>query len=179
MNKVGKMSRFGFVVGAITAMMTVLQTRSFSQPRSRASETEAGTDAMTTLTPFLLFDGNCKEAMEFYKTCFGGELTQMKVGDSPAKEFMPAYQHPKIINARLKSGNIDISATDWLRPDEKRIQGNSVCLYLDAGSADELQSLFQRLSVGADVTDPLKKMFFGTYGALNDKFGVRWMFHSN
>ena len=40
---------------------------------------------MTTLTPYLLFEGQCYEAMEFYKTCFDGELTVVKVKDSPAK----------------------------------------------------------------------------------------------
>jgi len=42
-----------------------------------------------------------------------------------------------------------------------------------------LKALFERLSEGADVTDPLEEKFFGTYGALNDRFGVRWMFHAN
>jgi PhnB protein len=132
---------------------------------------------MAALTSYLLFDGNCKEGMEFYKSCLGGELTQMKVGDSPAKEFMPASQHEKIVNARLRSGSMDISASDWLRPDRERNQGNTVCLYISAGSREELRLLFDRLSEGADVTDPLKEMFFGSYGALNDKFGMRWMFH--
>ena len=101
---------------------------------------------MTTVTPYLLFDGNCKPAMEFYKSCLGGELTQMKVGDSPAKEFLPPNQHEKTVNARLKSGNIDISASDWLRPDRERFPGNTVCLYLSAPSPGELRVLFERLS---------------------------------
>ncbi|MFL6305214.1 MAG: VOC family protein [Candidatus Sulfotelmatobacter sp.] len=134
---------------------------------------------MATLTPYLLFDGNCKQAMEFYKSCFGGELTEMKVKDSPAKESMPAYQLEKILNARLKSGNIDISASDWLRPDRERIQGNTVCLYLSGGTPEELRVFFERLSEGGEITDPLKEMFHGTYGALNDKFRVRWMFNSS
>jgi PhnB protein len=101
----------------------------------------------------------------------------MKVGDSPAKDFMPAYQHEKIVNARLRSGSIDVSASDWLMPDRERISGNAVCLYLSTGSSEQLHVLFSRLSESADVTDPLKTTFHGTYGALNDKFGVRWMFH--
>lgn len=134
---------------------------------------------MTTLTPYLLFDGTCHQAMEFYKSCFGGELTATRVKDSPAKDHMPAVQQEKILNARLKSSNLEISASDWLRPDRTPTPGNTACLYLSGGTADELKTLFERLSDGADVTDPLKEQFFGTYGALNDKFGVRWMFHSN
>ena len=134
---------------------------------------------MMTLTPYLLFDGNCDQAMEFYKSCFGGELTPTKVKDSPAKDFMPAAQREKIVNARLRNGKLEISTSDWLRPDRTPIRGNTVCLYLSGGTFEELKALFEKLSEGAEVTDPLKNQFFGTYGALNDKFGVRWMFQSD
>lgn len=134
---------------------------------------------MTTLTPYLLFDGNCRQAMEFYKSCFGGELTITKVKDSPAKDQMLAGEQDKIINARLMSGNLEISASDWLRPDRTRVPGNTVCLYLSGGTSQELKALFERLSQAAEVTDPLKEVFFGMYGALNDQFGVRWMFQAN
>jgi PhnB protein len=131
---------------------------------------------MTTLTPYLLFDGNCEQAMEFYTSCFGGELTLTKVNDSPVKDQMPPVQLNKTLNARLKSGNLEISASDWLRLDQTPIRGNTVCLFLSGGTFQELTALFERLSEEAEVTDPLKEMFFGIYGALNDKFGVRWMF---
>lgn len=134
---------------------------------------------MTTLTPYLLFDGSCKQAMEFYQSCFGGEMTEIRVKDSPAKEFMPVLQHEKILNARLKSGKVDLSASDWLRPDRTRVQGNAVCLYLSGETAEDLSALFARLAEGGEVTDPLAEKFFGIYGALNDKFGVRWMFHAS
>ncbi len=134
---------------------------------------------MTTLTPYLLFDGNCRDAMEFYQSCFGGEMTATKVKDSAAKDLMPAAQQEKIINARLRSGNLEISASDWLRPDRTPSRGNTVCLYLSGGTLQELKTLFERLSQGADVTDPLTEQFFGAYGALNDTFGVRWMFQTD
>jgi PhnB protein len=134
---------------------------------------------MTTLTPYLLFDGTCREAMEFYQSCFGGELTLTKVKDSPAKDQMPAIQQEKVLNARLKKGILEISASDWLALDQTPVRGNTVCLFLSGGTLAELKALFEKLSAGADVTDPMKPMFFGTYGALNDRFGVRWMFAGN
>lgn len=133
---------------------------------------------MTTLTPYLLFDGNCKQAMEFYRSCLGGELILTVVKDSPAKDRMPASQHDKVLNARLKSSNVDLSASDWLRPDRTPIRGTTSCLYLSGGSFQELKTFFEKLSDGGEVTDPLSQQFFGTYGALNDKFGIRWMFHT-
>jgi PhnB protein len=134
---------------------------------------------MATLTPYLLFDGNCKQAMEFYKTCLGGELTLTTVGDSAMRDQMSAEMHSKVLNARLKSQSADVSASDWLAPNETPIRGNMVCLYLSGGPYGEIKGLFDKLSEGADVTDPLHEMPFGTYGALNDKFGVRWMFHTD
>lgn len=133
---------------------------------------------MTTLTTYFLLDGNCKPAMEFYKSVFGGELSMTKVGESAMKDMMPPAMHDRIVNARLISGSIDISASDWLRPNQKPIQGNTVCMYLSGGTFNELKTLFDKLSEGANITDPLKEEFFGTYGALNDKFGIRWMFQT-
>ena len=134
---------------------------------------------MAKLTPYLLFQGDCQQAMEFYKACFGGELRVMKVKESPAKQWMAVALHDKVINAQLRSENVDISASDWLRPDRAPVRGNTVCLYLSGETLPELKALFEKLSQGAEVTDPLKEMFFGTYGALNDKFGVRWMFQTS
>lgn len=130
------------------------------------------------LTPYLLFNGNCQQAMEFYRACLGGELGVMQVKDSPAKEHMPAFQQKKVLNAKLRSGVLEISASDWLRLDQSPVHGNTVCMYLSGGSFEELKTLFGRLSEDADVTNPLEKQFFGSYGALNDKFNVRWMFMS-
>ena len=134
---------------------------------------------MTTLTPHLLFDGSCREAMQFYHSVFGGELSMTKVSESPAKDQMPAFQQNKTINARLKAPSIEISASDWLMADRTPVRGNTVCLFLSGGAFPELKSLFEKLSDGAKVTDPLKEVFFGYYGALNDRFVIRWMFQAN
>jgi PhnB protein len=173
--KVTEVSRRRFVASAVAgAALAALPARSTADAKMRIGENKT-----TTLTPYLLFDGKCRQAMEFYKSCFGGELTATKVKDSPARDLMPAVQQEKIVNARLRSSNLEISASDWLRPDRTPIRGNTVCLYLSGGAIEELKALFERLSEGAEVTDPLKEQFFGTYGALNDKFGVRWMFQTD
>ena len=166
-------SRRQFAASALsTAALVALPAPSMANTSTQTTVE----DQMTTLTPYLFFDGNCHQAMEFYKTCFGGELTVLRVKDSPAKDQMAPSQQDKTLNARLKSGNLEISASDWLRLDQTRIPGNTVCLYLSGGSVKELTSLFNKLSEEGEVTDPFKEMFFGVYGALNDKFGVRWMF---
>lgn len=167
-------SRRRFVADALSSAAFAASPISFI---ANAQTQKAKENEMTTLTPYLLFEGQCYEAMEFYKTCFDGELTVLKVKDSPAKDHMPEFQQNKVLNARLRKGNLDISASDWLRPDRTPIRGNMVCLYLRGGTFSELSALFQKLSEGAQVTDPLQLQFHGYYGALNDKFSVRWMFH--
>jgi PhnB protein len=130
------------------------------------------------LAPYLLFDGNCAEAMTFYKACLGGELTITKVADSPMKGQYPPEQQNKVVNARLTIEAIDISASDWLHPTRTPKQGNTVCLYISEATYTELSEVFDKLFHGADLAllDPLREMPFGSYGALTDKFGVRWMF---
>ena len=176
MPKFTSLSRRTFIAAAVPAV--VLATSPALAKATAAIAAPEGENAMT-LTPYLLFDGACHDAMEFYKSVFGGDLASTKVKDSPARDHMPAFQQDKTINAHLRSGAIEISASDWLMPNRTPVRGNTVCLYLSGGSFDDLKSLFAKLSEGADVTDPLKEMFFGAYGALNDKFGVRWMFQSN
>ena len=134
---------------------------------------------MTQFGVFLLFDGSCRQAMEFYRACFGGDLTLTRVGESAAKNFMPAAMHERIVYAQLKGGRVQISASDWLMPNRQPTRGNTVCLYLSGGSKQELNGLFDNLSQGAEVTDPMRDEVHGLYGALNDKFGVRWMFQTN
>ena len=175
MGKATELSRRRFVGSALSAAaLAALPAGSIADSKMQKRGNE-----MTTLTPYLLFDGKCQQAMEFYKSCFGGDLTATKVKESPAKDFMTAFQQDKIVNARLRNGKLEISASDWLRPAQTPIRGNTVCLYLSGGTLEELKTLFERLSDAAEVTDPLKEQFFGTYGALNDKFGVRWMFQTD
>jgi len=174
MPKIG-LTRRKFVALAAPALAGAMPAHSKARVTPRAAH---GEETMT-LTPYLLFDGSCHDAMQFYHSVLGGELTHTKVKESPARDHMPAFQQEKTINAHLRSNAIEISASDWLMPNRTPVRGNTVCLYLSGGAPGDLKSLFQKLSDGADVTDPLKEMFFGTYGALNDKFGVRWMFQSN
>jgi PhnB protein len=130
------------------------------------------------LTPFLLFDGNCAEAMAFYQSCLGGELIITKVVDTPMRAQMPPEQHHKVAHARLKSGLMEFSATDWLHPTRTPKQGNTVSMYISGEKHDELRAIFDKLAAGADrnLLDELRDMPFGTYGHLADKYGVHWFF---
>ncbi len=134
---------------------------------------------MITLSTYLLLDGSCREALEFYQSCLGGELSITLVSDTPMKAMFPPDAQNRVINARLVATGVSISASDWMLPSEQPVSGNTICLYLSDGTKAETRALFDKLANGANVTDPITEQPFGLYGALNDKFGVRWMFHSN
>jgi PhnB protein len=134
---------------------------------------------MLKTTPFLLFDGNCAEAMTFYHTCLGGELTLIKLGDTPMKDQFPPEKHGRIINARLVNGAIDISATDWMAsPDFDALQGNTYAIYVTGKPGDDLKQVFNKLKDGKNNTrlQELHEMPFGTFGQFYDKYGVQWIF---
>ena len=130
------------------------------------------------LTPFLLFDGNCAEAMAFYQSCLGGELIITKVADTPMKDQMPPEQHQKVAHARLKSGLMEFSATDWLHPTRIPKLSNTVAMYISGGTYKELRTIFDKLAAGAEkeLLDDLRDMPFGSYGHLADKYRVHWFF---
>jgi PhnB protein len=137
---------------------------------------------MLYTTPFLLFDGNCAEAMTFYHQCLGGELTLTKLSDTPMKDQFPPEKHNRLINAHLKSGAIDISATDWMAsPAFEPIQGNTYAVFVIGDAYAELKTIFDKLKEGADQErlQELHDMPFGTYGQFYDKFGVQWIFRGD
>jgi PhnB protein len=134
---------------------------------------------MLQVTPFLLFDGNCGEAMTFYQKCLGGELTLTKLGDTPMKDQFPPEKHNRIINGHLKSGAIEFSATDWMAsPALEPKQGNMFGMFVIGGTYDELNKVFDKLKEGANKEwfQRLHDMPFGSYGQFFDQYGVQWIF---
>jgi len=139
---------------------------------------------MLQTTPFLLFDGNCAEAMTFYQSCFGGELILTKLADTPMKDQFPLEKHNRIIYAQLKNNGVDLSATDWMAsPILEPKQGNTFSIYLTGSNYDELKAVFDKLAVGADKDGrtfmELREMPFGIYGQFTDKYKVSWIFKSS
>jgi PhnB protein len=134
---------------------------------------------MLRCTPFLLFDGNCAEAMSFYHECLGGSLVLTKLGDTPMQAQFPPGKHDRIINAQLKSDAIEISATDWMAsPALDPKLGNMSALFVTGSGYDELKPVFEKLARGAEQQrfQELHDMPFGTYGQFYDRYGVQWIF---
>jgi PhnB protein len=132
---------------------------------------------MARLTPYLTFGGNCAEAMQFYKDCLGGELVLNAVGDSPIAAQLPPHMANQILHSALTTNELEIMATD-MQP-EPISEGNAVHLCLICNTTEETKKLFDLLSAGGKVNQPLHEMFFGLIGALTDKFGKRWILECN
>ncbi len=148
--------------------------------------TQAGTNGiderrhltMAQLNPYLHFSGNCREAMTFYRECFGGELSMQTVGESPMVEHMPPNLHEQILHAMLVRDGLVLMASDMLS-DEDVTRGNGVRLCLVCTSKQEIETLFARLAEGGQVEHGLEETFFGTYGDMTDQYGVGWMLQFN
>ncbi|WP_419570746.1 VOC family protein [Rheinheimera sp.] len=130
------------------------------------------------VTPYLLFNGQCLQALEFYQHVFGGELQYTQVGQSPMAAMFGADAQHKVLNGRLASAVLDISASDWLHPTELPVQGNTLSLFVSQGTAAQSRTIFARLAEQGQITEALSEQPFGLYGACIDRFGVRWMVHA-
>lgn len=133
---------------------------------------------MTQLNPYLTFPNNCREAMEFYRDCLGGELSITTAAESPMKDQVPAEMQNAVIHALLKTGGIVLMASDQMMMGELT-RGSDITLCINGGPKEELQAFFTKLSEGGTISQPLTQSFFGTYGALTDKFGIDWMLQSD
>jgi len=128
-----------------------------------------------TLEPYIFFKGNCREAMEFYKTVFGGELEMQTMGEVPADVDMPRKEATKdwIRHASLKGGVINLMASDGQNASPKAAK---IELSLGGTDEDQMRKMFDALSEGGKVTKPLEKEFWGDiFGMLTDRYGVDWM----
>ena len=121
--------------------------------------------------------GNCREAMEFYKECLGGELSLQTVGGSPMEAQCAADMKDKILHASLVKGSLLLMASDMIGPGGLK-EGNMVALSVNCSSEEEINRFYSKLADNGQVLEPLKLQFWGDiFGALNDKFGIRWMFN--
>lgn len=125
------------------------------------------------LNPYLSFQNNAREAMEFYKSVFGGKLSM-----STFKEFnvsQDTKMENLIMHAELEADNgIKFMAADTLEGMVYK-PGESIRMALSGENEAELKSYFEKLSSGGLITQPLEKAPWGdSFGMLVDKFGITW-----
>ena len=132
---------------------------------------------MANINSYLTFNGNCLEAMTFYKDCLGGKLSVQTVGELqlPLAEPMPPCMEKCIVHATLINDSLVITASDMV-PETGLIKGNSVSLLLSCNSENEARTFYNKLSIGGEATHPLENTYWGSiFGDLTDKFGTHWL----
>jgi PhnB protein len=123
------------------------------------------------IEPYLFFPGSTKEAMEFYKSVFGGKLeislrSDMDPSASEAEKSL-------VINAQLASDQIMFRAAD--RDDTTLDPQTRIELTVNGSDEESLHKVFEELSADGTIEAPLEKQFWGdTWGKVTDKFGVTW-----
>ena len=128
---------------------------------------------MKEMITYLNFDGNAREAMQFYARCLGAELTLMPFPDAKAG-FPPAAQD-RTIHAKLAKGSCVLMASDAV-PGIPFQRGNNFHICLNCESLAETERLFSSLGENGKVTMPLQDTFWGArFGMVLDQFGVSWM----
>jgi len=126
------------------------------------------------LNPYLSFKNNTREAMEFYRTVFGGKLDLSTFKDLHASH--DPSEDNKIMHSVLESDNgITFMASDTPNRMEYR-PGTNMSMSLSGDNEAELKAYFEKLSAGGRVTMPLEKAIWGdSFGMCTDTFGVQWL----
>jgi PhnB protein len=135
---------------------------------------------MTKVNTYVNFAGNAEEAVNFYKSVFGGEFTSVvRYRDMPMEGVeIPKADEGKMMHIALPIGkNFVLQASDVLESlGQKLMQGNNVIISLQAESKEEADRLFNGLSAGGMVEMPMADQVWGDYyGSFTDKYGVHWM----
>ena len=131
---------------------------------------------MATLNPYLLFNGNAKEAFDFYKTVFGGEFPMvMRFKDAPPEHRGSEGEAEKIMHIALPVGQSVLMASD--APEAQKVTvGSNFTVSITAESKEEADRMFNELASGGQAYMPMSTTFWGSYfGMLQDKFRVNWM----
>ncbi|MDM5326570.1 VOC family protein [Neobacillus sp. CF12] len=125
------------------------------------------------LTPYLSFDGNAKQALEFYKEVLGGEIIGLQTfgeADYPT----PPEADNRVMHAKLSKGDISLMFSDTF-PGQSVVIGTNISLTLEPESDEEIQSLYDALRKGGKALTELEDTFWGAkYARVQDQFGIIW-----
>ncbi len=131
---------------------------------------------MKSVTTYVIFDGNARQAMSFYEKCLGAELQITPFPDEKGQ----ASSHPaaKVMHAQLSlAGRPILQASDTTPGDSLR-PGNNFHVSIDCESLEEIERLFGAIGKNGEVTMPLSDVPWGArFGMLKDQFGIQWFFN--
>ncbi|UFT98328.1 VOC family protein [Radiobacillus kanasensis] len=127
--------------------------------------------------PYLVMNGNGKEAVHFYEAALGAEVLSIQTfADMPddPKNSVPPEAKDRVLNAQLKVGGINLMLSDTF-PGQPYEVGDQVTIALVTNDAEETKEIFTKLKEGGQVGMELQETFWSpSYGQVTDKFGVSW-----
>lgn len=124
---------------------------------------------MKQAIPYLMFSGNCREALMFYKACLGGEITSLRtVAEAPFD--VPPGMEDRIFDSEFSAGNVRFKASDDMPGNEVDV-GSNFAIFVTFSDHDEQKKVFEKLAEGGQVQFPLQDNF----GMLVDKYRIQWM----
>jgi PhnB protein len=127
--------------------------------------------------PYLFFDGNCEEALNFYQRCLGGQIVQLvHYRGSPMESQLPEAWRDKVMHAKFEADGHRFMASD--RTPGQPFGGHAGYSMAVNVPGDPVrgEQVFKALATGGLVTMPFATTFWGAhFGMLVDKFGVGWM----
>lgn len=129
---------------------------------------------VSRLNPYLSFAGNARQAMQFYQSVFGGDLTLSTFGAYGSTEGGIADQimHAVLVTDR----GFTLMASDTPPGTKDVTTGNNIVVSLSGDDGDDLRGYWEKLSRSGKVSMPLEKQVWGDeYGACTDQFGIEWM----
>jgi PhnB protein len=134
---------------------------------------------MIEVSPYLLFDGDCEAAFNFYKSVFGGKFDFLYHYKDVASQ-VDKSNSEKIMHVSLPlMKNVHLMGMDTTSGKSVQMQ-NNVMIGLRLNDEAETLRIFNALSHGGKVIEPLKKSFYADlYGVLTDQFGIAWTFNCN
>ena len=127
--------------------------------------------------PYVSFNGNCEEAIQFYHSVLGGKLEILRFKDLPDEEGIPISEDwkEKVMHGSLafEDGNYLYFGDTWEGSPLKF--GTNYTIHLQVNSEEEAYRVAEKLSDGGEITMPVDKTFWGSvYGSFVDKFGICW-----
>lgn len=127
------------------------------------------------VNPYLVFNGECEAAFEFYAECLGGKIeAMMPHRGTPVEQHVAAESQDKILHARLKVGDSVLMGSDTLPGRYEEPKGFSVSLQLEDPA--DAERIFRALADKGTIRMPLEKTFWARrFGMLVDRFGIPWM----
>ncbi|MFC6464876.1 VOC family protein [Marinilactibacillus sp. GCM10026970] len=129
------------------------------------------------LSPYLLLNGNTKEAISFYTDAFGGSVESMELVKDWPHEFengIPEGYEENVMHSLINIGGSWLMLADTL-PDQNFHPGSAISIMIDLKEIADAEKLYDKLSMGAEIDYPLGKTSYSpAYAQLTDKFGINW-----